>query len=389
MYRIKALNKISNVINDELPKARYAISDEEAAPDAILVRSAAMQEMDVPESLVAVGRAGAGVNNIPVDAYSGRGIAVFNTPGANANAVAELVLLGMLMSGRKVIDGIEWVRTLKGQPDVPKLVEKGKGQFVGPELRGKTLGVIGLGAIGAMVANAAANGLGMEVLGEDPFLSVQHALSLTRAIKRTASIEEILEKSDFVSIHVPLGEQTRGMFDAARFAQMKPGAHLLNFSRAELVDTDALKDALASGKLLTYVTDFPTDELLGLEGVLCIPHLGASTPESEENCAAMAASQLREYLENGNIRNSVNLPEILLGPIEGTRLMLIHENLPGLVNQITGEVAGMGINIASMVNRSRGGMAVTVIDVETAPPEALMAALCATPHVLRVRRVGA
>ena len=389
MYKIKALNKISDIIYEQMPKAEYAVSEGEEAPDAVLVRSASMHEWAVPDSLLAVARAGAGVNNIPIPEYTKLGIAVFNTPGANANAVAELVVLGMLMSGRKVIDGIEWVKTLKGQPDVPKLVEKGKGQFVGPELRGKTLGVIGLGAIGVLVANAAATGLGMEVLGVDPFISVQSAWTLSRSVKRVNSIEEMLAKSDFVSVHVPLTKDTKGMFGDKYFAQMKDGAHLLNFSRAELVDSGAVKAALAAGKLATYVTDFPTDEMLDVKGAICIPHLGASTPESEENCAVMAAEELRDYLEHGIIHNSVNLPELRLGAPEGHRIQIIHENVSGVVQQISGVIAGRGMNIAAMLNKSRDEIAVTVLETDEAPDEALLKALADVAQVVRVRLVGA
>ena len=260
MYTIQTLNRISDCIREVLPEGRYRIDEAAQAPDAVLVRSADMHGMEAPRSLLAVARAGAGYNNIPVDEYTKRGVCVFNTPGANANAVAELVLLGLLLSGRKVVDGIEWARALKGREGVPGLVEKGKGQFAGPELRGKTLGVIGLGAIGILVANAAAQGLGMTVLGEDPFISVQHAWSLSRAVQRVDSVEEILAQSDFVTVHVPLSEKTCGMIDSAALARMKPGARLLNFSRAELVDGEAVRAALQAGKLASYITDFPTDE---------------------------------------------------------------------------------------------------------------------------------
>ena len=387
MYTIQTLNKISDVIYEALPAEPYQVSDAQSAPDAVLVRSAAMHELPVPPSLLAVARAGAGVNNIPVAEYTKRGICVFNTPGANANAVAELVVLGMLMSGRKVVEGIEWALSLKGQPGVAKLVEKGKGQFVGPELRGKTLGVIGLGAIGALVANAAAQGLGMKVLGLDPYLSVQHAWSLSRAIQQAPSLEALLKASDFVTVHVPLSDSTRAMFQESLLAQMKPGAHLLNFSRAELVDGDAVRAALADGRLATYVTDFPTDDMLGVKGVICIPHLGASTPESEDNCARMAAEQLREYLENGSIRNSVNLPDMALGSPEGSRLQIIHDNAPGLVSRISAVISREKLNIVNMLNKSRGEVAVTVLEVSEAPGEALLAELSALEQVARVRLV--
>lgn len=389
MYKVLTLNKISGSVFEALSPGAYTVADSIDSPDAVLVRSASMHEMEIPDSLLAVARAGAGVNNIPVEAYTKKGIAVFNTPGANANAVAELVLLGMLMSCRKVVEGIAWASSLKGQGDVPKLVEKGKGQFVGPELRGKTLGVIGLGAIGARVANAAANGLEMNVLGVDPFISVQSAWSLSRAIKREESIEALLEKSDFVSVHVPLGEKTRGMFNASLFERMKQGAHLLNFSRAELVAGDDLRAALSSGRLATYVTDFPTDDMLGVENVLCIPHLGASTPESEENCAVMASAELSAYLETGTIHNSVNLPELVLGVPEGYRLQLIHTNLPGAVSQITGIISDKNVNIVNMVNKSRGDVAVTVLELSQQPDDAMLGDLLALEEVRRVRQVNA
>lgn len=387
MYSIKKLNKISGCVLDVLTADNYCVADEVEAPEAILVRSADMHEMEVPESLLAVARAGAGYNNIPVEDYTARGICVFNTPGANANAVAELVLLGMLMSGRRVIDGIEWVNTLKGQDGVAKIVEKGKSRFVGPELRGKTLGVVGLGAIGILVANAAAQGLGMQVLGEDPFISVQHAWSLSRAVKRVDTVDEILAQSDFITLHVPLGEKTRHMIGRAQIAKMKKGAHLLNFSRAALVDGDAVREALENGQLSTYVTDFPTDDMLGAPGVICIPHLGASTPESEENCAQMAAEEIRDYLEFGSIHNSVNLPEMPMGRPEGFRIQVIHANAPGLVSKISAVVSAEGINIETFVNKSRGDVAVTVLETMTKLPEHGLDALRAIEQVIRVRQL--
>ncbi|MDR0928165.1 MAG: 3-phosphoglycerate dehydrogenase [Oscillospiraceae bacterium] len=389
MYKIQTLNKISDCVYTELPAPGYQIAAEEAAPDAVLVRSASMHDVPVPESLLAVARAGAGVNNIPVAEYTKKGIAVFNTPGANANAVAELVVAGMLLSARKVVQGIEWAQGLKGQTGVAKLVEKGKGQFGGPELRGKTLGVIGLGAIGALVANAASDGLGMRVIGVDPFLSVRQAWSLSRAVESADSVAALLPQCDWVSVHVPLNDQTKNMFNDKLFVQMKPGARLLNFSRAELVCPEALKKALESGQLSAYVTDFPTEAVLEIPGVLSIPHLGASTPESEENCAQMAAAQLRAYLETGAIHNSVNLPELALGRAEGYRVQILHENAPALVPQITALIAEKGLSIAGMVSQSRGEAAVTVLDLAETPDESLLAALSALPQVMRARRVGA
>ena len=387
MYKIQTLNEISDIIHSQLSADEYTVTRDEPVPDAILVRSADMHSLDQPESLLAIARAGAGVNNIPIDVCSKKGIVVFNTPGANANAVAELVVAGLLLCSRDIAGGIQWASTLKGQGEaVAKLVEKGKNQYVGPELRGKTLGVIGLGAIGALVANSALNGLGMDVIGLDPFISVEHAWSLSRAIKRAATLEELLQKSDYVTVHVPLTPKTKNMFDASLIAQMKKGARLLNFSRAELVDREACRAALASGKLGGYVTDFPTDDMLGVKGVICIPHLGASTPESEENCARMAAAQLRDYLEAGTIRNSVNMPEIVLsGQPEGCRILLIHDNVPNMVSNISAAISREGININNMLNKSRQEMAVTVMELSQVPTEELIVELSSQPGVIKVR----
>lgn len=386
MYKIQALNKISDIIYTQLSTDQYTVSAQEPVADGILVRSADMHEMELPENLLCIARAGAGVNNIPIEKCSQKGIVVFNTPGANANAVAELVMAGLLMSSRNIAGGMAWAQSLKGQgAQVPKLVEKGKSQFVGPELRGKTLGVIGLGAIGAIVANDAANGLGMDVIGVDPFISVESAWSLSRAIKRAASTDEVLQKSDYVSIHIPLTDKTRGMFDTALLAKMKPGAHLLNFSRAELVDGPSVIAALESGQLAAYVTDFPTDEVLDVKNVIAIPHLGASTPESEENCAQMAAAQMRDYLEWGNIHNSVNLPEIVLGQPEGCRIQLIHHNVPNMVSAISACISKEGLNIENMTNKSRKEMAVTVMELGQDPTEELISELEQLEGVIKVR----
>ena len=387
MYKIQTLNEISDIIHSQLSADQYTVTKDEPVPDAILVRSADMHTIGLPESLLAIARAGAGYNNIPVDACSKKGIVVFNTPGANANAVAELVIAGLLLSSRNIVGGIQWASSLKDQGDaIPKLVEKGKNQFVGPELRGKTLGVIGLGAVGAIVANSALNGLNMEVIGLDPFISVEHAWSLSRAIKRAASMEELLHKSDYVSIHIPLTSKTANTCDASFFNHMKKGARLLNFSRAELVDGEACRAALASGRLAGYVTDFPTEDMLGVSNVVCIPHLGASTPESEENCARMAAAQLRDYLETGTIRNSVNMPEIVLpGQPEGCRILLIHDNVPNMVSNMSAAISREGININNMLNKSRQEMAVTVMELSQVPTEELIAELNQQPGVIKVR----
>ena len=386
MYKIQTLNEISEVIHQHLSAEHYLIAREEPVPDAILVRSADMHGLPLPESLLAIARAGAGTNNIPIDECSKRGVVVFNTPGANANAVAELVICGLMLGSRNVAGGIGWVHTLRGQnEDVPALVEKGKGRFSGPEVRGKTLGVVGLGAIGAIVANAASNGLGMDVVGFDPFISVDNAWSLSRAVKRSNTMEDVFAQSDYITLHIPLSDKTRGKIDADAIAHMKDGVHLLNFSRAELMDTDALGAALESGKIASYVTDFPTEEVLRMKNAVTIPHLGASTPESEENCAGMAAVQLRDYLEHGQIRNSVNLPEILLGFSEGTRLLIIHENEPGMVSAISAAIGEKNININNMQNKSRKGMAVTVLELDETPGADMLEKIKGLKGVIRVR----
>lgn len=386
MYKIQTLNAISDIIHTQLSADRYTVSKDEPVPDAILVRSAAMHEMEFGKELLAIGRAGAGVNNIPIDRCSKEGIVVFNTPGANANAVAELVIAGLMMSGRKIADGIDWVKSLKGKGDeVAKLVEKGKSQFVGAELRGKTLGVIGLGAIGSIVANAASRGLGMNVVGFDPFISVESAWSLSTTIHRAASEDEVIAQADYITIHMPLNDKTRGSFNAEKIAKMKDGACLLNFARGELVNTADLLAALASSKLERYVTDFPNDELIGAEKVVCIPHLGASTPESEENCARMAAAEIRDYLENGSIHNSVNYPEVQLGDPEAVRVLVLHENIPNMISNITAAAAKEGINIENMVNKSKKDMSVTVMEMEELPSKHALDTLSELPGIIRIR----
>ncbi|MEG0270139.1 MAG: 3-phosphoglycerate dehydrogenase family protein [Clostridia bacterium] len=386
MFKIQTLNSISNIIHSQLTAEKYLIANEEPVPEGILVRSADLHEMELPETLLAIARAGAGTNNIPIEECSKRGIVVFNTPGANANAVAELVICGLMLGSRNVAGGIDWATSLNGKGDeVPKLVEKGKGQFAGPEVRGKTLGVVGLGAIGAIVANAAVQGLGMEVVGYDPYISVESAWSLSRAVKRCNNMDELFAQADYITVHVPLMENTRGLLGTASIAKMKDGVHLLNFSRAELADADALKAALESGKVASYVTDFPTQAVLEMKNAVTIPHLGASTPESEENCALMAAAELRDYLENGQIRNSVNLPEMLMGASEGTRILMIHGNEPGMVSAISAAIGARKININNMQNKSRKSMAVTVLELDKLPDARLMTELTALPGVIRVR----
>lgn len=389
-YRIKTLNAISSAIYTQLDE-KYKVADDVTHPQAVLVRSASMHETPIDDSVLCIARAGAGYNNIPVDACSEKGICVFNTPGANANAVAEMVLVGMLLSCRNIVGGIEWARTLKGQgAAVEKAVEKGKKAFVGPELRGKTLGVVGLGAIGVLVANAAVH-LGMNVIGYDPMISVEHAWKLSQQVKRENSLDALFSECDFITLHVPLNEKTRGMVGTRSLSICRKGVRIMNFARGGLVDEAALVDALGDGRVGCYVTDFPSDTLLDLDGVIAIPHLGASTPESEENCAVMAAAQTRDFLESGIIRNSVNLPAIDVAPVSKPRLFCIHENVPNVLGSITSAVAGFGLNISDLVNRSRGAMAVSVVDMDEIPARA-QDALCekvrTIPGMKRVRLLG-
>ena len=363
MFQIKLQNKISPAGLDLFDKSKYTYHDEIENPDAIMVRSASLHEMAFGDNLKAIVRAGAGTNNIPVDRCTEQGIVVFNTPGANANAVKELALMGMLLASRHVLAATEWVKSLKGQgAEVPKLVEKGKGQFVGPEIKGKKLGVIGLGAIGALVANAAL-ALGMEVYGYDPYLSVEGAWGLSADVHKAKSQKEIYEVCDYISIHVPLSPETKGMINATSISSMKNGAVILNFSRADLVVAEDIKEALAAKKVGCYVVDFPTDEVLDVEGILAIPHLGASTPESEDNCASMAAQQVIDFLENGNITNSVNLPDVSLPRGGDIRICVIHKNIPHMLSQISGFFSEKGINIENMINKAKKDYAYTMLDI--------------------------
>ncbi len=389
MYRIKVFNNISETGLKLLPENKYEVSSDVSDPHGILLRSYSLHDMDVPSSLLAVARAGAGVNNIPVDKYTEKGIVVFNTPGANANAVKELVLAGILLSSRKIIEGIQWVNSLKGSDvDVAAMVEKGKSQFAGPEIKGKKIGVIGLGAIGVMVANDA-HAIGMEVVGYDPFISVSSAWKLSRGIHRAETLDDLLADSDYISIHIPLTDSTRGMVNKETIAKMKKGVRLLNFSRGQLVNDDDLLEALANGHISKYVTDFPNEKLIGVENIIAIPHLGASTPESEENCAYMAVSELRNYLEYGNITNSVNYPECELSPAADSiqRITLAHKNVPNMVGQITSCLAAEHINISNMINKSKGGYAYTIIDIETEIKEETLQHLTCIPGIIKVRTI--
>lgn len=362
MKEIKLLNKIDKSGIDSFDK-NYNISDTAENPTGILVRSAKMHDMEFGNNLLAIARAGAGVNNIPIDRCSEKGIVVFNTPGANANGVKELAIASLLLSARKIIDGINWVNGLKGQPNVKKLIEKGKSQFAGPELKGKTLGVIGLGAIGGMVANVAYN-LGMEVMGCDPYITVNAAWSLSRAVAKADDYDEIYENSDYITIHVPSVSSTKGLINKESISKMKDGVRIINLSRDDIVDADDIKEALKKGKVACYVTDFPTDELVGVEGVIAIPHLGASTPESEQNCAYMAAQQMIDYLENGNIRNSVNYPEIVLPRVTKNRVVVLHENIPNMLAQVSATLSSANINIESLLSHSKGNNAISLFDTD-------------------------
>ena len=352
-------------------------------PDAIMVRSAAMHDMQFGNKLLAIARAGAGVNNIPVDRCAEEGIVVFNTPGANANAVKELVIAGLLLSSRKVTDAIDWVSTLKGQEDIGKKVEKGKSNFAGPEISGKTLGVIGLGAIGVLVANAAMS-LGMKVIGYDPFLSVKAALSLKPGVKTVTDVNDLYAASDYITIHVPYNADTKGTICEKSIAVMKDGVRILYFARGELADTAAVLAAVESGKIACYITDFPSDELIGVKNVICVPHLGASTPESEDNCAVMAASELIDYIENGNIRNSVNFPNAEMNAA-GTKICVLHKNVPAVISEITTILGKASINIDNMINASKKDYAYTLIDAAGNISEDIAAKLSAAENVIKVR----
>lgn len=384
MYKIKTYNKISKSGLDVFDD-KYTIGDEVENADGAIVRSASLHDTEFPKTLKAIARAGAGTNNIPIDRCTEEGIVVFNTPGANANAVKELVILGLLMSSRRVVSAIDWAKTLKGQgAEVGKLVEKGKSAFAGPEIKGKKLGVIGLGAIGVMVANAA-NHLGMTVYGYDPYLSVNSAWNLTHNAVHIYDIKEIFEKCDYISIHVPLTDTTRNLVNAASIAQMKDGVRILNFARGELVNSADIKAALESGKVAAYVTDFPNDEVLGVDGVIAIPHLGASTPESEDNCAAMAAKELIDYIENGNISNSVNLPNISMPHSSKYRVCVIHKNIPNMLTTITGIIAKMGVNIENMLNKSKGDYAYTMLDIGDTDTGAVEKSISEIEGIVKVR----
>ena len=384
MYTIKTLNAISPAGLAKLPPNLFEVDNDTDAPQGILVRSADMHEKPLPESLLAIARAGAGTNNIPIDKCTAAGIVVFNTPGANANAVAELVVGALVAGSRNLPDAIAWAQGLKGSPTLAKDVEKGKKQFVGPELRGKTLGVIGLGAIGARVANAAV-ALGMEVLGYDPYISIDAAWSLSRSVQHCVSLADMLPRCDYLTIHVPYMPSTKHTINAQTLSLCKDGVRVLNFARGELADNAAVLAALDSGKMAQYFCDFPSEELLGVKGVYCTPHLGASTPESETNCAVMAAAELSDYLKNGNILHSVNLPDVQQPRAGGRRVCVIHKNEPGVISAITSVTTSANLNIENMVNKSKKDVAYTMLDVTGNVDGSLAAQLAGADAVIRVR----
>ena len=390
MYKIQTLNKISSVGLNLLPRDDYEIASDINNPDAILVRSADMHEMNIPESVKAIARAGAGTNNIPIPKMTEKGVVVFNTPGANANAVKELVILALLMASRPVVAASGWAKGLIGKGDeIPDLAEKGKSQFVGPEIEGKTLGVIGLGAIGAKVANAAI-GLGMNVMGYDPFLSVDAAWSLSRAVHKAESMDAIFAKADYITIHVPQTNDTKGLINSEKLRIMKNGVRIINMARGGLVVNKDMLAAIESGKVAAFVTDFADEDLLKNDKVICLPHLGASTPEAEENCARMAAEQIKNFLEKGNIVNSVNFPKCKMDENiapGGTRLCITNKNVPNMIGQITTVLASEKINVASMVNQNRADIAYNLIDIEGKVPETVIAKLEAIDGIINVRAI--
>lgn len=384
MYNIQLLNKIAKC-GTQIFDENYTVSDAVTAPEGIMVRSAAMHDMEFGKELLAIARAGAGVNNIPLDKCSEQGIVVFNTPGANANAVKELAVCALLLASRKIVDGINWASTLT--EDVAKAVEKGKSAFVGPEIAGKTLGIIGLGAIGAQLANTAVH-LDMNVYGYDPFITVDAAWRLSKSVKHAKTLDDIFANCDYISVHVPSTPDTKGMINEKSISAMKDGVRILNLARADLVIASDVKKALESGKVASYVTDFPTEEVIGVPGIVAIPHLGASTPESEDNCAVMAAEELKTYIETGNIKNSVNFPEAFI-PYSGLkRIAVFHKNVPSMLAQISSALSDSNINIANMVNGSKKDNAYTLIEINGDVSGDVIEKLANIQNVVRVRVIG-
>jgi D-3-phosphoglycerate dehydrogenase len=386
MFRIQTLNKISPLGLDLFPRDKYEVASDIPNPDAILVRSADMNGSEIPSSVLAIARAGAGYNNIPVQECSESGTVVFNTPGANANAVKELTLAALLISSRNIVGGINWTLSSADKPDIADLVEKEKSKFTGPEIKGKTLGVVGLGAIGVMVANDAI-ALGMDVIGYDPYISVDAAWNLSREVVRADTLEGLLAKSDYVTLHIPLADTTKGLLDAEKFRLMKKDARVINFSRNALVKDKDIIEALESGKISYYVTDFPSQELLACKKVIGIPHLGASTPEAEDNCAIMAVKQIMDYLETGAIRNSVNFPRCKLEQHAQSRLLVVNKNIPNMVGQITTILAGANINITDLINHHRDDYAYNIIDTEQKLSESVLEQIRKVNGIIRVRSI--
>ena len=387
MYQIKLYNKISEVGLNRLNPEKYTCSEDAADYDAILVRSAKLHDLEFPKNLKCIARAGAGVNNIPLDRCSEEGIVVFNTPGANANAVKELVLCALLMSSRKIIDGNEWVKTLAGNGDqIGSMAEKGKSKFAGPEISGKTLGVIGLGAIGLRVANTAVS-LGMDVIGYDPYLSVDSALQIRREVSYTKELDEILTKADYITVHVPLMDATRNIISREGIEKMKDNVRIMNFARNGLCDEAAVIDGLKSGKIACYMTDFASEELLAAPHAYCFPHLGASTPESEENCAVMAVKEMSEYLENGNIRNSVNFPNLKVPFESKNRLCVMHRNVPNMIANLTTLLSSYGVNIENFGSRSRGDYAYTIVESMQNVDDRVLEVLENNENITKVRLI--
>ncbi len=388
MYQIKLLNKIAPVGLAGFDPSSYAVSETAENPDAILVRSAKMHDMVFPPELKAIGRAGAGVNNIPVDRCAEEGIVVFNTPGANANGVKELAIAALLMASRNIVGGIEWAKSHQGETGIAALAEKEKAKFAGCEIEGKSLGVIGLGAIGGLVANAAKS-LGMKVYGCDPFITVEAAWGLSRSIEKAATYDEIFAGCDYITLHVPATKETTGMINAESLAKMKDGVRIVNLARAELVDSQALIAAVKSGKVAAYVTDFITDDLIGADDrIVCIPHLGASTEESEDKCAIMAVREIKDFLENGNIKHSVNFPDVQLPQNGDTRICIMHRNVAGVLSKISTAVADTGINIENMINRSRGQYAYTIVETVDSVPDEAIAKIGTLEEIIRIRVIS-
>ena len=387
MYKVKTLNNIAEVGLAVFDPKEYEVADKMDNPDAILVRSAKMHDYAFNEELLCIARAGAGVNNIPLDRCAEAGIVVFNTPGANAESVKELALCSMLLASRGIASGIEWVQTIQDDPDVVKLVEDGKSRFTGPEIFGKTLGVIGLGAIGYKLANVAIE-LGMKVYGYDPFLSVESAWKLSSRVQYAENLETLYKQCDYISLHVPATEQTKGMVNKDSIAQMKDGVRIINLARGELVNDPDIIQALENGKVSAYVTDFPNPQTAGAKGVIALPHLGASTPESEDNCAIMAAEEIREFLEYGNIRNSVNMPNTYMEPTSHVRVCFFHRNIPAVVGGVLKVISDNGINVENMVNKSKGEYSYCLVDVNAPVGEDLIQKMLQVNGVMRVRVIG-